>query len=65
MKIPLIEEKILKLIKDTEKSTTEISSFLNRNYYFTLKILEKFEKEKIIERIRVGKFTFWRIYGKK
>lgn len=52
---------ILKTLKKGEKSTTEISNILNRNHYDTLKILEELETEKKIEKIEVGKFTFWRL----
>lgn len=55
-----MKDEILKIIKKAEKSTTEISNILNRNHYDTIKVLEEMEKDKLIEKIEVGKFTFWR-----
>ncbi|MHA1867809.1 MAG: hypothetical protein ACTSXD_07060 [Candidatus Heimdallarchaeaceae archaeon] len=54
------EKEILTLLEDGEKSTTEISSFISRNYYDTLEILDKLLTSKKIEKIEIGKFTFWR-----
>lgn len=56
-----MEYKILDILKNGEKSSTEISSLLNRNYYDCLKLLEKLETEDKIIKIQMGKFTFWRL----
>ena len=56
-----MEEKILEILKKGEKSTTEISNLINRNHYNTLKILEELEKNNLIKKIEIGKYTFWRL----
>ena len=55
-----MKKEILKLLKKCEKSTTEISNLISRNHYATLNFLEELEKESQIERIKAGKFTFWK-----
>ena len=55
------EIKIINFLKDGEKSTTDISHNINRNFYDTNKLLEKLETENRVEKIEVGKFTFWRL----
>jgi len=55
------KERILEFLKTKEKSTTEISSFLSRNYYDAIEILEELEKEGKIERLNAGNYTFWRL----
>lgn len=56
------KENILLLLQEKEKSTTEIASIMNRDYYFTLRLLEKLERENKIERIKLGnKYTFWKL----
>lgn len=57
----MFKEKILEELKKGEKSTSELSSIISRNYYDCLKILEELEIENKIEKINVGKFTFWRV----
>lgn len=52
------DKKLREILKEGEKSTTEIASILNSNHYTTLSILEN---SKIIEKIQVGKYTFWRL----
>ncbi|HEY0090088.1 MAG TPA: FaeA/PapI family transcriptional regulator [Candidatus Lokiarchaeia archaeon] len=56
-----MKTKILNFLKRGEKSTTEIASVINRNYYSVLRLLEELEGENKILRISVRKFTFWRI----
>lgn len=53
--------KILNILKEGEKSTSEVSSIINRNYYQSLSILEKLFEENKIEKIEKNKYTFWRI----
>lgn len=56
-----MEENVLEILKDGEKTTTEISSILKRNYYDTVGILERLESEKKICKIEMGRFTFWKL----
>lgn len=56
-----MKDKIIEFLKEGEKSTSEITSFINRNYYDGLRFLEELEKEGIILRINLNKFTFWRL----
>ena len=56
----LIKQKIIELLDDTEKSTTELASLLNRNHYDVVEFLEEMEKLGIIEKIEISKFTFWK-----
>lgn len=58
-----MKETILKILKEGEKTTTEIASIIRRNHYDTLHILEELEKEKKIKKIEIGRFTFWRLYN--
>lgn len=55
------KNKILEILKGGEKSTTELSSIINRDYYYCIKLLEELEKENLIVKIEVGKFTFWKL----
>jgi predicted transcriptional regulator len=55
-----IKQKIIELLDDTEKSTTELASLLNRNHYDVVEFLEEMEKEGIIQKIEISKFTFWK-----
>jgi transposase len=51
---------ILKEIKLNEKSTSEIASIINRDYYFTLKLLAELQHEgKIIKKEIGSKYTYW------
>ena len=56
-----VEQKIMELLKEGEKSTTEISNNLHRNFYDTNQFLEELEKENKIQKIELNKFTFWKI----
>lgn len=56
-----MENKILEILKEGEKTTTEISSIIRRNYYDVVRILEDLESKKKLEKIEMGKFTFWRL----
>jgi Mn-dependent DtxR family transcriptional regulator len=56
------KEEILNFLAEkTETSTTEIASKMNRGYYDTLKFLEELESEGIIEKIKLNKYTFWKV----
>jgi len=52
---------VLDILKDGEKSTTEIASKLKRNYYDCIQILEELLSQNKIEKVEVGKYTFWRL----
>lgn len=54
-------EKIINFLKDGEKSTSEIASHLSKNYYDTIKILEDLKSKKIILKIELGRYTYWKI----
>ena len=56
-----MEERILEILKEGEKSSSEITSLLSRGYYDVLKILKKLELENKIIKIEMGKYTFWRL----
>lgn len=56
-----MENKILEILKDGEKTTTEISAIIRRNYYDVVRLLEDLESKKKLEKIEMGKFTFWRL----
>lgn len=60
-----MDDKIIQILKEGEKSSTEIASILNRNYYDVLKLLEELESNNKIKRITMGKFTFWRLNNGK
>jgi DNA-binding PadR family transcriptional regulator len=60
-----LKKEILEFLKDKEKSSTEIyHEFSRKNYYTILKILEEMEQEKLITKIEVGNFTFWKVREK-
>ena len=60
-----IHKQIIKILKKEELTTTKIASVLNRSFYDTIKFLEELEEEKEIEKIEMGKFTFWREIKKR
>ena len=54
--------KILEILKEGEKSSTEISSIIKRDYYKTLEILGELEQEGSVEKLNLGdKYTFWKL----
>lgn len=55
------KEKIIESLKDKEKSTSELCSVINRDWYYCLKILEELEKEGKLEKLEIGKFTYWKL----
>lgn len=55
------KEKIIESLAEKEKSTSELCSIINRDWYYCIKILEELESKGKIERIELGKFTFWRL----
>jgi len=55
------KQKVIDFLENKDKSSTEITSHLGRDYYFVLKLLEEMEGEGIIEKLEVGKFTYWRV----
>ena len=57
------KEKILEFISEGEKSTSDIASYLSRNYYDVMKMMEQLEEEDCVIRIEVSKFTFWKKRG--
>lgn len=59
-----IDGEILDFLKDGEKSSTEIASKISRNYYSCIDILKSLEDRHLIEKIEVGKYTFWRLIKK-
>lgn len=61
---PTKEERIKNILiylKKGDKSTTSIANQFNRNIYDALKLLEELEKKGKIERITMGRFTYWRL----
>ena len=57
----MIKQKILKILKEGEKSTTEIASKINRNYYDTVNFLKELKKEEEIRMIKINKYTRWEL----
>lgn len=57
----MVKGKIIEVLKEGEKSASEISVKIGRNFYITLELLEELELENMIEKIEVGKHTIWRI----
>lgn len=61
---PTKEERIKNILiylKKGDRSTTKIANQFNRNIYDALKLLEELEQKKKIERITMGRFTYWRL----
>jgi hypothetical protein len=54
-------KKILNFLKERDRSTTSIANLFNRNFYDALKFLEELEKKKKVQKITMGKFTYWRL----
>ena len=61
----MIEEKILEILKEGEKSSSEISVKIGRNFYVTTDLLEKLLEEKKIEKLEIGKHILWGIKNAK
>lgn len=61
MKNEEIEKRILALLKEGKKSTSEISAIINRNYYYTLGALVDLEYEKKVKKEEEGSYTFWKL----
>jgi len=59
------KKKVLEFLKDTEKSTSEISSLLSRDFYFTLRLLEEMKEENLLEKIEIKNFNYWKIKNGK
>lgn len=55
------KKSILMWLKKGDKSTSEISALLRRNYWDSLRTLNELENEKKIESYKKGKYTFWRL----
>jgi len=53
------EKKVIDFLGDEKKSSTEITSHVGRDYYFVLKLLNKMLDDGDIEKIVLGKSTFW------
>lgn len=53
--------KILTYLKNQAKSTTSVANQFNRNIYDARKLLEELEKQGKVERITMGRFTYWRL----
>jgi len=58
------KKRILELLKQGEKSTSEITSLLNRNYYDVIQILEEMARENLIKKINIKSFTYWKLKDK-
>ncbi len=56
-----IDQKVINCLSDGEKSSTQIASILNKNYYDCLKILEQMQSENKIIKTTIGSYTFWKI----
>ena len=55
------ENKVLEILKDGEKSTSEIASIINRDFYFVSRFLEDMGQKNKIEKISIKNFTYWRL----
>jgi hypothetical protein len=56
-----MENKILGILKEGKKSTSEISSRIKRNHWDTLEILERLSKEKKINEIKENNYVYWEL----
>lgn len=56
-----IEEKILKLLKKKELSTSKIAQKIKRNYNKTLELLKNLKKEKKISSNETIKGVYWEL----
>jgi predicted transcriptional regulator len=54
-------EEIINFLKEGEKSSSEIASHINKNYYDTLKILDDLEKKGILLKMELGRYTYWKL----
>lgn len=60
-----LKKEILEFLGEKEKSSTEIYHQFNRkDYYSIVKILEEMREEKLVTKIEVGNFTFWKVKEK-
>jgi len=57
----MVKEKILELLKDGEKSASEISVKIGRNWYVTNEILEEMVNEGLIIKLEIGKHVLWKL----
>ena len=54
-----LKKEILSLLKIKDRATSEISANINRNHYYTLKLLEELKKENKISNSKKGKYIYW------
>ena len=60
----MTKEKILEVLKKEEKSASEISVNVGRNFYIITELLEELLKEGKIEKLEVGKHILWKLKEK-
>ena len=60
-----MKEKILEILKDGECPSAKIASILNRGYYEVLKVLEELRIKNKIQKISLGRATFWKLKSEK
>jgi DNA-binding MarR family transcriptional regulator len=55
------ELKVLEFLRDGEKSTSEIASLMNRDFYYVTRFLEEMEQKGMLEKIPIKNFTYWKL----
>ena len=55
----MIKDKILKLLKKEELSTSKIGNKIKRSYYRTLEILKELEKDKKVKSKQKVRGVYW------
>jgi hypothetical protein len=59
-------DRVLEFLNDgSEKSTSEIASLISRDFYFTTRLLDEMEKDKILIKTEMRNFTYWKINNGK
>lgn len=58
------ENQVINFLGTNQKSTSEITSEISRDYYFVLKLLEGMEDKGLVEKISLGRFTYWKLTEK-
>ena len=57
----MTKEKILEVLKEKEKSASEISVNIGRNFYIVTNLLKELVEEGKIEKLEVGKHILWKL----
>ena len=59
-------ERVLEILGEgSEKSTSEIASMISRDFYFTERLLDDMERDKLLIKTKLKNFTYWKLYDGK